>query len=1449
MKSLIEKLDQRCNHYDKDLEDQDIFAIFISNQQSHLNFIQQTKVPKFQCQNTIEKGEIVFQCFTCSKNIQNMICQECFDFEKHKGHQFFPTTIQGICDCGNTDIFKECLCSIHNQKHQSEINQNQKIPQDLCQNIEQFIRAFAILFEQYSIQISKQIHQFPTTLLVLYDFSLNQNLSKLEKLIVSKFQISNYYELICKTRFLFEIFYLGIDFIIDNNPTLQNFVSYLFQLPFQQNPQYSILESILQNYGFIEPLLEYFELNFNLSGLILKLFKNQFKQSFIQLCFKKFQSFTSYVKIIVTPNSDIIQHSIKQIENLMGDEEYISDNDGIVQGLIKQTEQYFQALQTSKLVNVDVNNCELLEYLSSIQDISILNEYVFGNYTYELFKMIQKQYQYLHTPNEQWMNPPTQPLEFMDTQLQQKELGELCMIQFQQILGKDFNLFMNQNVNKKILKNYQMNDHIITTLINSLSEAFPSVYQSYKGDYSFRVIDKENMLVYIDFQGYALDIINLTIQNFFSSKLSTKQFQTNFINLLIVKCYNFIKLKRNIFPSLDQEIKQFYDQQLNKMNQTNDQKSFLLKSMCIHLFKNASLLDKMFIIFLYVHFCQKEYKNPADFRSYLSDLLEEPIEIIKNNLQKILQRCIQTFTTIYYTEDPDVIQDYFGISSTKICFKSESIDTAFGKLYLFLFDSIGLSDIYQAFQVIQVPTIGQTCEITYEYFMRMMTSDLDVFNICITYFEKDDNLPNILQQALQKLIQNILASSSYYLYSTIMIKFQTMGISISSNLEKHILKFCYFDTSVNKLTLKKEYKQIYDPNLFILDQELRQLLLQLLQSKLMTQRVLTFGNGLEYDIQQFNQPDYHYLRKNILQVMCSIPSIFQSFNLISQGFIQTQIFIQFIYYQLICANYFYKNDLQIQTQNILNQLQNLRDNQKLQEYQVDFELLILLMQKQSFNGDIPNLSPSNIFLQKAKASKSHYRLKYDKMKSSKFIQNLMNQHLLNDVKQQKCDFCQLELQSNKVMLIFLSNRIPANNYSIIPQIIEQASNNSIYSPAISIENCIHKYHDNCFQQFFGDLFQKKSSNLPEWQKYNCPICLKCFNIQMPMDENMNNQQLQSFNQYLLQVVKQLHKNQAIYQQYQNNELLILVEIYLELIINLIQNLFINVKEFQQLDQHLILKQLINFLSLTIENYKICGWTHNLNYNFQSGKSILIFLLNAIDKHIIKAQNSDILKAEILKLATKFYHNYSQEMEILCQCFGIQLNLKEESKKNKDYQLQLKDEFAEYYMKLQIHIRNQIINILGQNFQQFHDKYFSKLCHYCKSYNKQFSKSEDILVCILCSKVFCLKNCSNQGYGNLNMHAQQEHDSQSIYVSLINGKLTYVSVPHSNYSQRILYINQRHGNPIRNESYNLLNENWKDFVIDQNKVKEIADIIIKNTLQIGFTMLQTNISYFHYSGEL
>lgn len=40
-----------------------------------------------------------------------------------------------------------------------------------------------------------------------------------------------------------------------------------------------------------------------------------------------------------------------------------------------------------------------------------------------------------------------------------------------------------------MLKNYQMNDNIITTLINSLSEAFPAIYESYRGDYTFRVIN------------------------------------------------------------------------------------------------------------------------------------------------------------------------------------------------------------------------------------------------------------------------------------------------------------------------------------------------------------------------------------------------------------------------------------------------------------------------------------------------------------------------------------------------------------------------------------------------------------------------------------------------------------------------------------------------------------------------------------------------------------------------------------------------------------------------------------------------------------------------------------------------------------------------------------------------------------------------------------------------
>ncbi|CAD8137865.1 unnamed protein product [Paramecium octaurelia] len=1444
MKSLIEKIDQRCNFYEEEFEVQDIIATLITKQKSHLNFIEESQVPNYQCQNKLENGYIVFQCFTCSQNVNHMICQECFDFERHTGHQFVPIGTGGQCDCGNSNVFQQSLCNTHNNEHQQGINQNLQIPQDLCQNLENFIKACATLYEQYSKLILKQQNQFPETAIKLYSFSLDFNLPNLQNLIESKFQIATYTTLLSKCQFLFELFYNAIEFLINDNPTLQHFIAYLLQQPLQPDSQQTILESIIQSYGITEHIFQLFDLSLDLTDLIYRLFKNQFKQLFTQLCLKKQQTLISYHKIVVTPNNDIIQELITEIyDSIQDDEEFTIQDDNTIQDIMNQAQIYFQALFTSKLISVDARNSQLVTWITSFQDKQILEEFIFGNYTCELFKAIQKQYQYFHQPNEYIISAPIQPLELIDTQLQQKEFGELCMIQLQQIFGKDFNYFLNQKVNNKFLRNYQMNDHIITTLINSLSEAFPAVYESYRQENNIplNAYAKKDMEIYISYQGYALDIVNLSIQNLFSSKLSTIQFQKNFIDLLIVKCYNFIKLKRNIFSSFDFEIKKLYNQYLNNLNQTNDQKSIMIISMCLHLFKNASLLDKMFIIFLYVHFCQKEYKNPADFRQYLSELLEEPIEIIKNNLQRILLRSIQTFTTVFYTEDGDIINSYYGFSDSSINFKNESIDTAFGKLYIFLFDQIGLADIYQAFQVIQLPTMVQTCEITYNYFMRMMTSDLDVFNICIVYFDKNDNLPNILQQALQKAIQNILCSSSYYLYSTIINKFQSIGISVTPHLEKHILKICNFDTSVNKLTLKKAYKQIYDPNLLILDINFKAVLIEKLQNSQATQRMLTFGNGLEYDIQQFNQPDYHYLRKLILQVMCSVPTLFQSFNLMNSGFIETEVFLQFIYYQLMCANYFYNQELKAQTQNILNQLHNLRGNQKLQGLQLHFEQLILLLQKQSFNGDIPNLSLSNISKQKAQASKSNYKLKYGKLKNSKSLLNLMNQHFQSDSKLQQCDICQQELQSNKVLLIYLSQRIPSINYSIVPQLIEEAQNTINYSTTISIQNCYHKYHAHCFEEAFLDILHNKSQGIPEWQKYACPICLHCFNVQITMNEDISPSQLQSFNQSLLFIVKQLGEQQAIVQKYQSNEFFMLVEIYMQMVINLIQNLFINVQEFQRLQQNLILKQLIASLGLTIENFKICGFIHDIDYHFESEKSILISLLDTIDKHIIKASNQTLLKDEVLKLATKFYHSYPQQMEILCQCFGVEIE------KNNNQQLQLKDEFAEYYVLLQEQLRNQIINVLGDNFQKFHDTFFPNQCHYCQSYNEQFS--EDILVCILCSKVFCFKNCSNFEYGNLNMHALQEHNSSSFYVSLINGKLVQIQVPLGNYQQRILYSNKRNGNPIRNESYNLLNENWKDFEISQNRIREIADVIVWNNYQTGFALLQISADHFYYQGEL
>ncbi|CAD8057943.1 unnamed protein product [Paramecium sonneborni] len=1450
MKALIDKIDTKCNQHDKELQIKDIITAFISNQLSHLNFIENAKIPQFQCQNTFEQGQLVFQCLTCSKNLNHLICLDCFDFSKHIGHQYIPTTMCGFCDCGNSEMFKHSLCTTHSQQIQYQENINLQVPQDLCQNLELFMKAVATLFEQYSQKISQQKDSFPTTILMLYFFSLNQNIPNLQKFIESKCKIAAYFHLLSKTKFLLELFYLALDSIINNSPSLQNVVSYLFQLPLQQNSQSSILESILQSYGLVEPILCIIELPYDLSNLFQQIFKNQFKQIMTSLCFRKFQSFISYNKIIVTPNSDIIKTSIVQLENLM---EYTNGTqrfDGIVQGLMKQTEMYFQALQTSKLINIGFNGCEIIRWLSTFQDKQILNEFVFGGNTFELFKIIQKQFQYLHKPNEQWIFCPSQPLEFIDTQFQQEDIGDLCMIQIQQILGNDFNNFLNHKVDKKILKNFQMNDLIITTLINSVSEAIPAVYDTYKGDYTYRVINKEDLMSYIKYQGYALQVINLAIQDLFQSKLSQKQFQMNFIDLLIVKCYNFIKLKRNIFAPLDFEIKKFYHQILNKQNQTNDQKTFLLKTMFVHLFKNASLLDKMFITFLYVHFCQKDYKTPADFRQYLSDLLEDSIETIKNCFQRILGRCIQTFTTVFYTEDQEVIDTYYGLDENSIKFKSESIDTAFGKLYLFLFDSIGLTDIYQEFQIVSIPSMTQTCELTYQYFMRIMTSDLDVFNLCISYFHKNENLPKILQQTLEKTIQNILGTQSHYLYSTIQNKLKDMGIEITTHLQNHVLKICSLDSSINKLTLKKQYKQIYDPGLFFLDQQFQTVQLEKLSNKLMTQRVLIFGNGLEWDIKQFNQTDYHSQRKCVLQVMCSIPSIFQSFHLINQGFIKTEIFIQFIYYQILCANYFYNNELQAQTQNIINQLCNLMRNPQIQKFQIHFELIILLLQKQSFQGDIPNLSLYCISKQKAKASKSQFKCKYDKLQSSKFLVNLMKQNFLNDKTLQQCDLCKLQLDENKVIPMFFTNRVSAKNYSIVPNLIKQTENSFIYYPTISIEICDHKFHARCFEQSIKEMLMKTPPELPEWQKYVCPICLKCFNLQIPMNDDINALQLQSFNQSLLFVVKQLNQKQDIFQQYQENEFNALVEIYLQILINLIQNLFINIEEFQLLEKHLILKQIINFLSLIVENYKICGLTNGINYHFKSNNTIFNNILDAIDKNIIKVQNQNQLKEEIYQIAKNFYHNYQQQMTILCYCFAISQNLQEDFNKNKDLQqLQLKDEFAEYYLIMKSQLKKKIINILGENFQLFHDKYFPQLCHYCKSYNQQFSESNDILVCVLCSKVFCLRNCTESQYGNINMHALEEHYSSSIYVSLINGKLTQVQVPHCHYGQQILYYHKQIGNPIRYDNYNLFNQNWKDYLIDQNKVGEIADYIINNSYQSRFSLQQTDKDHFHFRGEL
>ena len=66
------------------------------------------------CLRNVKRTATSFTCLDCGLNQNAMICGECFDVARHKGHRVMKINRSGVCDCGDVNMWKkEGNCSKH----------------------------------------------------------------------------------------------------------------------------------------------------------------------------------------------------------------------------------------------------------------------------------------------------------------------------------------------------------------------------------------------------------------------------------------------------------------------------------------------------------------------------------------------------------------------------------------------------------------------------------------------------------------------------------------------------------------------------------------------------------------------------------------------------------------------------------------------------------------------------------------------------------------------------------------------------------------------------------------------------------------------------------------------------------------------------------------------------------------------------------------------------------------------------------------------------------------------------------------------------------------------------------------------------------------------------------------------------------------------------------------
>ncbi|CAK63800.1 unnamed protein product (macronuclear) [Paramecium tetraurelia] len=1390
METIESELQSLYNNNQQQVEMEQLYNLLISKKSLQLQDHKQ-KVHSV-CGAHIPKGELSFQCFDCSGDTHHMICVKCFDINKHINHKFVLKDTSGCCDCGDINSLKLGICD-HHQGH-AHINKEEilsQIPDEIQNNTQMLIKCLNNILNQLYLEIQPKTFILPTYVKI-YDIAVRWNLKKIQEAI----GIQDYYVSFCKALYFHQLLIKFISWFIEVDHKNIFLITTILQ-QIDTNSKQLILQDIFERQLVLESLGPY------KGEQIVQIFyafhaDDQFKQLTHLIFMNNFHKFHKFYQL----NQDVF-NKLKIIHEKL---ENCDKGKNVV--TLKATEynesQEILSLQKHQLENeknfvylyITLFRGQHTQFCPQETIETFLNPKICSPYLQSLILSQQLYFQNVeYSQDFSYLH-----LNLLTFRIEIKWFKYAIMNSFKQILDDKFDSFQMTIISEKDYEDFQQRQFFLTQLLHSYNNVKKET-RRFKFD---KLVVQQNDLItvaiLINYISLQLKIFNSMLKSLRS--LMPKQIgKRNLSRIILYQCYLQLIQDMENYRNFEQ-IDDFYSDYINTEAFPQKQKevydAYLLLS--LKLLKRPIVTNLIFIEMLILEYFDGQFVDKQGFLKHLMQVLRiECLKDLKKLFNYLLIECLQNFISFNFDSQKKLYFKYSNINN-----QLESIDLAFIKLFLFLFQQDGLLILDDVFQNFRIPIQIVASQIYNSILLNVISSDIDFWNVLQMLEEKIDLYPDQLKSTIHYAIINIFNQSSSLSYNEIKKYISQLKIATNQQIQNFVQEVCQLDQISKKFTLKKDVPQYFDPILFQKNTTIQGQFLDRLIDQRKSQEFITYGNYIQYKADEI----IRQINPNANQIF------FDKFLLLAN-----KPFIQQLIYQI------QQNHQQpIQTYQLLNYLIIILFKQQNMIDQEVFALIHSLAQQQNSNDQtcVTHMTRSSTLqsqnTQILVSDKCKMKNKY-LQKQTKFNQQLdFNVQL--EIPQEKydendyCQSCKLILTNNdRYTPILIQTFAKQDLYETMPTTLQNLLNDSKLN-LFYISSCKHQFHFECLVNSFLNKFNK---DLPLWLISHCPICQQSCNLLFP--NTLLEVHFDQFIQDASATLIELNLDKELLTKHQGNEELIVPEMIYQLLINILIQMLVSKVDFQRSGKIQIFQQLLKILRYNYSNVKY----QQKILNFKEGQIFILDIMLMIENYVMQVISKNEFQQGVQNILLSLPIQNDDIVKIFFNFFEIEF--KEKLFHSQQYKISSKC-IADFY-QIQNEISNQIATLLGNNFEIFRLRYIKNLCKKCGFFNLNFQNSKDISVCLLCLKTYCLGSCNNNQSGNLSLHAEEEHNGHSLYVCLSSGKVVITSYPISLVNFFTLYYNNL-GQELEQITDDDLD--WDKYKLDMDKVDQISKIILLNQYQ-------------------